>query len=255
MVEISSGKIIELAIYLVLIFSFLVGFIAYVMYIFYKNKSKQQEQLLKTIVETQENERLAIAKDMHDQFANIFLAISLELSAMGSLDNSEQINESLGHLNSSLDLAKKEMRYVVRSLAPGNLVNHDWIAELNYLRNFVSRFNIEMIINNNLSEIEISNNSHTNLFRICQELINNAIKYSEATTITIQMRNSNTHLFIEYVDNGIGFDFDNALKNNSLGLKSIDARTQTLKGLSHCITSPGNGVTWKFEFKLKKLIE
>jgi len=257
MVEISSNKYVEIAIYICLLMVFLLLFIVIVLYINFKNKTKQQQLLLKTIIDTQENERLSIAREIHDQFSNVFNAITMEIAAIErGNDNSPQVDDSLFHLKKNMKNARLELRHSVRNLAPGNLVNHNWINELKYLQEFTERHSVtlNLIVTDSIKDLAISSTSHTNLFRICQELVNNAMKHAKATTITFNIQELNNELIILYEDNGIGFDYNSALLNNSFGLKSINARTKVLEGTATYVTAINAGTKWNFKCSIKSIL-
>lgn len=253
MVEISSNKYIEVAIYITILFVSLICFLVLLVYYNLKNKLKHQKQLMETMVETQEKERLNIAKDIHDEFSNIYSSIALEISAIEtSNDNKEQLDESLFHLRRNLELAKQQMRFNVRNLAPGNLINHHWISELEFLKSYVERHHVTLNLNisSAIPNIQLTTIQHTNLFRICQELVNNALKHSKSKDIGFIIDIIKGDLVVVYHDNGIGFDYESALLKNSFGLKSIKARTELLEGTCECNSEENEGTTWKFNFKM-----
>jgi signal transduction histidine kinase len=80
------------------------------------------------------------------------------------------------------------------------------------------------------------------IYRLIQELLNNAIKHSEATIIHLTLRNNDNELNIEYIDNGKGFDFAEAYQKRSLGLKNIETRTKMIKGTTKFETQPNEGL-------------
>ena len=67
-------------------------------------------------------------------------------------------------------------------------------------------------------------------YRIIQELINNILKYAQATKVFVQLSKFENELQIVVEDNGIGFDYNVALLSDGIGLKSISSRVESLKG-------------------------
>lgn len=255
MVELSSEKIVLITSLLSIGVVFLIFLICFAFYKYYKTYTTNQETLLKAVIETQESERMKIAQDMHDSFGNIFSTILLEVSSVRLIDDRTMRNARLDVLANNINDAKQELRYNVRNLAPGNLKGHEWLKELVYLRVVLERNQLEMDIETSGEVIRYPKSTETNLFRICQELVNNALKYSKCTKISFRIEFTPEHLEIHYEDNGVGFDVEMMKNKNSFGIKSIDARTQVLKGQNEVISNIGVGVNWQFIFEHKHLKE
>ena len=79
------------------------------------------------------------------------------------------------------------------------------------------------------------------LYRLVQELLNNTIKYAQATQIQITVQKQENQLTLLYIDNGRGFDFDEAYRKKSLGLKNIETRARMFDGTLQFITQPNQG--------------
>jgi signal transduction histidine kinase len=80
------------------------------------------------------------------------------------------------------------------------------------------------------------------VFRILQEMINNAIKHAEASKININTRFSNGMLAVSVADNGKGFNVEEKM-NTGLGLKNLESRTQMLDARFKIKSIPGKGTT------------
>ncbi|MGB2996767.1 MAG: ATP-binding protein, partial [Ferruginibacter sp.] len=83
-------------------------------------------------------------------------------------------------------------------------------------------------------------------FRAVQEIITNAIKYSTAKEILIDITQKEKLLAIKIADNGTGFDFEK-LKNKSYGLSNIQNRVAEINGSLKVETSDGKGTTYFIE--------
>ena len=91
-----------------------------------------------------------------------------------------------------------------------------------------------------------------NVYRICQELITNSVKHSNATIINLQLFYRDSKLVIQVEDNGVGF---NHLKtrDDGIGLRNIKNRVQLLQGEMVIDSSPGKGCTIIIDFLLNSL--
>ena len=88
-----------------------------------------------------------------------------------------------------------------------------------------------------------------NAYRICQELLNNAVKYSKATKIFLQLFYRDNKMIIQIEDNGIGFDKDK-VKRDSLGMNTLKDRVALLRGEIEIDTAPQKGTNIFIELAL-----
>jgi signal transduction histidine kinase len=79
------------------------------------------------------------------------------------------------------------------------------------------------------------------LFRVAQEALHNAVKYSETTQFTVVLRRISNEVQLEVSDRGIGFDIEEAKRNRGLGLVSMQERIHLVHGRFLVESSPGNG--------------
>lgn len=80
------------------------------------------------------------------------------------------------------------------------------------------------------------------VYRIVQELLNNATKHSKATKIDINLENTNTMLLLNYRDNGVGMNIDYLRSTfRHMGLSGIKERVLSLEGEIHIKSASGEG--------------
>ncbi|USL45322.1 MULTISPECIES: sensor histidine kinase [Priestia] len=116
-----------------------------------------------------------------------------------------------------------------------------------------SNFEIEYYFD----ELEcLDDETSINLYRIIQELLNNAIKHSEATKVIITLQRQEPMVCLNYRDNGIGFNNENKNKvNKTIGLSSIKERAHALKGSVTFTSTPKKGLQVSVSFSLDNLPE
>lgn len=197
---------------------------------------KQAENNLITIVQQAiEKEKERFAKDLHDGLGQILLATTINLKAIeasivSKLEKEKQdlfrstqkliqkaIEETrnISHGLMSKDLNKGGLAYAIEEMC--SIINQSGGISINFQHNcFEIRFD---------REIEIT------LYRIAQELINNIVKHSNASRVTIDLVKNNYSLCLEVKDNGIGMrKEDLSQKNSGIGLKNIQTRVKCLCG-------------------------
>ncbi|MEQ8534064.1 MAG: sensor histidine kinase, partial [Imperialibacter sp.] len=160
------------------------------------------------ILEGQEEERSRLAKELHDGIGQMLTAMKMNLDSV-SLTGASHNRQRLDDIKHFLNSVMKEVRRVSFNLAPSSLSDFGLVPA-------VRKFCAEV---NKVSEIEVEfvdktqfinrleNNIEMNIYRIVQEGVNNAIKYSGAKKITITFSHNPSQLTISIVDDGKGFNY------------------------------------------------
>ena len=83
-----------------------------------------------------------------------------------------------------------------------------------------------------------------NLYRICNEFINNSLKHANASDISLDIQQERNSIFVRYSDNGIGFNTDliSTYDEEKMGLRNIINRVESLGGKFDITSEPGKGV-------------
>ncbi|MGH7273191.1 MAG: sensor histidine kinase, partial [Nitrospiria bacterium] len=96
-----------------------------------------------------------------------------------------------------------------------------------------------------LTETLLPPNLETHLYRIVQEALNNVIKHACASSVAIRLAEIENKLHLSIMDNGLGFCWDQLLKEKKapegIGLISIQERANLFKGTTEIVSSPENG--------------
>jgi two-component system, NarL family, sensor kinase len=230
----------------------LMGFLGYRNFQ-HRHKLKQQritelekeKQLFATqsLLQGQQEERNRLAKDLHDGLGGMLSGVKLQLGAMkGNLILSEEhgkmFNNALGKLDESID----EMRRVAHNMMPEALMKlglqhalQDYCDGLSESQPFKIKGEFYGL------EKRMDASTEVVVYRIVQELLNNAVKYSGATNILAQVMRHENNVTITVEDNGKGFDKETVLSGT--GLKNVRSRVDYLKGQMDIQTSPGKGTS------------
>jgi len=217
-----------------------------------KEKIKQKDKLQKikseSIISGQERERKRISADIHDNIGQMLTALKmkLEMEESKSSDSIDFIN-----LKGILSSIIKETRKICSDLNPNVLYDFGMDAALKDIVQSIrlsSSINVELkndvTIDPFPKEIEIS------IFRIIQEAINNILKHAKAKNIKINIESDVENVYINNVDDGIGFDVDfndvYQLKNNdrSYGLLNMKERAEVLNADIRIESEPSKGTSF-----------
>lgn len=216
-VKTRNRTIIILAFAIVLIFVF-VGWQVNV-----NNLKKKQKELELAKKLQQEKER--ISRDLHDNVGGQLSYILYSLDDITS-DDKQKREELSKNINESVRTVIANLRETIWAINDENITVSNVSDKLKmYTRQMFKNTNTKVVFNENITnDILLSSLVGLNLFRICQEIINNAFKYAEATELKITIK-SDAKIEINITDNGKGFDM-NSLMLGTYGLKNIKDRSE-----------------------------
>lgn len=207
-----------------------------------------QKEILATKLETQEETMNQLGIELHDNLGQLLNSTKLligvaQRSTQGPAETLATANDTLAH-------AIQELRSLSKSL------NKEWLSQFNLIENLtteVNRINMARSLKVQLDHppaIPLDADTQIILFRIIQELLQNAIKHADADTISISIRDNARQLLIIVADNGKGFDEAVSLKG--IGILNIRQRTALLGGTVAWL-SEGRGTKVTLQIPLKQL--
>ncbi|EGW36181.1 histidine kinase [Desulfosporosinus sp. OT] len=214
-----------------------------------------QNQLLqkqaKLLVETQEQERVKLARDLHDGVGQSLAALKLQLGMIAQKIKVEHPDSPLsGQVERTVSLTTEtieEIRGVLFNLKPALLQEKGLAASVDVLlRNLEKtsgiRFEYHLLAPMPTWEEAAS----LNLYRVIQECLTNILKHSQATEIVVNFSKLRSNLFLLQIsDNGQGFSVSKV--QAGLGLSSIQERLKMLGGNLQISTEEGKGTSLMME--------
>ena len=196
-----------------------------------------------------EKERARIASDLHDEVGPMLSAIKMKINSFELSEEEDriQVEKTSNHIDELI----KRMREISFDLMPNSLLRkglNEALSEFAGNITLNSAMKIDYSFQGNLI---LPEQMAVNIYRILQEVIQNSLKHSQATKMVLELTNQKNILLIHISDNGIGFNYENELKENvGFGLKNLQSRTQILGGNMFSDCSIGNGTHYKFEIPL-----
>lgn len=209
-----------------------------------QQQREHQENLTKAVINLQEKERSRFAKDLHDGFGQLITALKMQFEKIGQ--RSDGISELIGHMHD-------EIRNVSFALSPQVLVRDGLVEAVKELSFRINRSNdVQVTIQTTGFETRLPADYEITLYRICQEWINNVMKYSGASRAEIQLIEHSDEVTLMIEDNGKGFDLSALEQGTGNGWKNIQSRIQILKGMVELDSKPGrNGTTFTASIPIK----
>jgi signal transduction histidine kinase len=207
-------------------------------------RADQQEEILKNTISAQEKERKRIAQDLHDEVGAMLSVVKLNIGRIEKKSDETMAKELAAETKTYLDEVITQVRRITRSLLPPSLEKLGLYFALEELANWINkseRMKIECWKSG--EQFRFDNKKELAVFRIVQELLNNAIKHSDASVININARFSpNNNLMISVTDNGRGFELKEKM-NTGLGLKNLESRIQIMNAKFKIKSTQEKGTT------------
>ena len=213
-----------------------------------KEKEQAEElNLTKAILDGEERERERVAKDLHDGLGGMLAGVKINLSTWSSNHLEENQYESFHKILNQLDSSVSELRRVARNLMPESLLNFGLEIALKDLCEFYMKDGLTIDFQGINIEKNLPLNLQVNIYRIIQELLNNAVKHSNADNILVQCSQNGEEFYITVEDNGKGITKSEMSKVKSLGLKNLQNRVDFLKGKMEIQSTENQGTSVNIE--------
>ena len=204
-----------------------------------QNELERQKAINQATVDTQEQERSEIGKELHDNVNQVLTTTKLYLDL--ALTNPDLKDDLVSKSSKNIIRVINEIRQLSRSLMDpsiGDLGLIDSIQDLIENINMTRKLHVRLHADKKMEHL-LGKNHKLTVFRIIQEALNNAIRHSKATTVSIQfsMLRNKAEIIIE--DDGIGFE--PALIKKGAGLKNIENRIYLINGTHTVYSAPEKG--------------
>tara|TARA_R110002050_G_scaffold16719_1_gene50401 strand:+ start:33725 stop:35566 length:1842 start_codon:yes stop_codon:yes gene_type:complete len=222
----------------------------------FEDKMLQKKLQASQIVEGQEEERKRIAKDIHDGIGQMLTALKFNIESI-NLENTAKTAEKIAYLKILCTDLIKGVRTATFNLTPPELSDHGIFPALQKMTTELSKLTGKNILFENKTEknIRFDSLAETNIYRVAQEAINNAIKYADANYILLTISYSDGILSVMIDDDGKGFDstiLEKTPKNNSeggMGLFYMKERISYINGRLFINSQPGKGTRVTINYK------
>lgn len=202
-----------------------------------------------------EEERLSIAREVHDELGQVLSVMKIDASFLG-----QNIPKRLSHFKNQAESFEKQIdgaiqavRDICSRLRPSVLMHFGLSAAIEwYLEDLRKRTGINCILQINVNvpveETELS----LVLFRILQEAITNILRHADATEVNVSLMVKDDDILLKVRDNGRGIIADQMIKSQSFGIIGIRERVRFWGGTSTFEGAPGKGTMVAISIPLKK---
>ena len=252
----------EIALFVIVstvIFMLLGGFIVVFMMYYQKKKrgyfqekaalkAQYEQEILTSQLEVQNATMQHIAEELHDNIGQMLSVARINLNVVEEFGEGVDRREFIRQANELIAKSIQELRALTKSL-DGDFVEDFGLTES--IAQELQRIRHTGIFG---TELRTSGEAYSLgfqreivLYRIVQEVINNAIKHSEAKQVTVEIYYTTNLFSLIISDDGKGFDYQNLRENKmsktGAGLRNIHRRTELIGGICQLISLPGTGTT------------
>ncbi|GBG14957.1 histidine kinase [Novimethylophilus kurashikiensis] len=215
-----------------------------------ERKLEENRQLTQLIQSHIEEERRSLARELHDELGQYVTAIKTFAVAISNKAKAQmpEIEGAAQTIAAAANHIYDGMHNIIRQLRPGALDN---LGLTETLRDAVTNWQgqypeieFDLAFSGKLGELgEMLN---INLYRIVQESVTNALRYSQATQVSIQLaRLASGEVELTVCDNGVGMNICNVDQTQHFGLLGMRERVQSLRGTFEVESELGKGVKIK----------
>ena len=223
------------------------------------NAKDQQGYYLREVFNIQEQERLRLSREIHDDVAQRLIDASHAVDELivQPEDQSSTFEEKLKILRKQLDEVLDHTRRAIQGLRPPLLEEIGLKRSLAWLcQELCEETNIEVENSIDIENVRMTPEVEFAIYRISQEAISNAKKHSEATRLFYTLEAKSGRVKLTVRDNGRGFAplrHEKLRTSGKMGLLGIRERVRLLKGTLDLISAPGEGTTIKIGIPLDNI--
>jgi signal transduction histidine kinase len=208
------------------------------------------QQLLRRIINAQEEERIRLARELHDEIGQTLTAIELAMTRLNNLIPGEEspAHDQLEQVRTIAAHARTELHRVVTAMRPGVLDKLGLVPAIGWIsRQTLAATNIAFTIQTQNMQNRLPRALETTLFRIAQEAVQNVAQHSSAQNLLIQISRSDREISMVLADDGKGWKNhqtghkETKLAEQRLGLLGIQERAALVGGFVQINSEPGKG--------------
>ncbi|HMH22814.1 MAG TPA: sensor histidine kinase [Puia sp.] len=230
-------------------------------YLYFKNRRQIQQQRIaelekekqlmgiEAMLKGQEEERSRLARDLHDGLSGMLSGVKISFSNMREnlvMDsaNATVFERSLGRLDNTIS----ELRKVAHNLMPEALVRFGLKSAVqDFCESMQLSGNTKIICEQFGSDRKTGSIADINIYRIIQELVNNALVHGKAAQILVQLTKTADKVLITVEDDGRGFDLHPLQRSPGIGLTNIRSRVNYFNGKMDIESKKGEGTIINIE--------
>ena len=205
-------------------------------------RKKIEELRIQSLVEGADNERAAIARELHDSLSQNLTLASIMMQSIIEKSGKNEALDKIGEVEQIVNRVLNDTRDISHNLMPKTLADFGLRAAVENLAEHLGK-GVGFGINThfNFEDKRFSKQIEINIFRIIQESLNNVIKHAGASQVYVSLTVDAGLLTLMLEDNGKGFEMSETRVKSGVGLRNIENRAIYLNGKLTIESRPGKG--------------
>jgi len=197
------------------------------------------QELSTLLLRAQENERRALARELHDEVGQFLSAILMETEGAECADRVADIRAHLDSIKTLAQRTVNQVRDLALLLRPSMLDDLGLAPALNWhARETSKRTGLNVMVSADDTINSLPDEHRTCIYRLVQEAVNNAVRHAKARTVEVAVRREDQMVNVTVQDDGAGFD---TRFMRGLGLLGMEERVRRLGGRLKISSEPGRG--------------
>lgn len=205
------------------------------------------KNLLRQVVNAQEEERRRIARELHDTLGQQLAALHMNIEILKTkADVDASVHEDIARMRKNFDILNSTVEFLAWELRPASLDLLGLDAALQtYVRDWSQQFGIEAVYHvAGMEGTRLAPEVETNLYRIFQEALQNIHKYAQADRVNVLLERHDGQAVLIIEDNGKGYDVDQIVSDGrGMGVINMKERAALVGGSLEIESEPGAGTT------------
>lgn len=191
-----------------------------------------------------EDERKAIAREVHDDIGGLLASLKFDLAAVrAGCQGQPDLLQRVERMGEFVESARQASDRIMRNLRP-SILDQGIVAALEWLaRDFGARYGAACRFSANRDAIDLDEEQRNALFRICQEALTNIVKHAHAKAVQIELFASDEGVTLEIADDGAGLRPEALERADRFGIRGMRERAAALGGWMEVNGAPGQGTT------------
>lgn len=206
-------------------------------------RRETEKRVLSAVIKTEEQERQHFAKELHDGLGPLLSVIKMLVSGL-DVNSKSEVNEKIKqNLKLAVDEAIVGVRDISANISP-HILNNFGLQDAiqSFIRHLGQNETFGIQFTTNIQGQRFAYNVEVIMYRVVCELINNTLRHAAASKIKIDLQLEEGVLYLEYSDNGIGFDVNTLDIHEGMGLNNMRYRLQSGNGDIDIVSEHGKGM-------------
>ncbi len=202
-----------------------------------------------------QDERTALAREMHDEIGGTLGALKLMLVALRRQSSAGALADGICQIEDVLDGAMASADRIIRALRPAVLERGVVEALRHETGEFSRRHRVRAQFQSNRNTLELPQGQALTVYRVCQEALSNVARHADASSVSIDLFRDTGSVTLEIVDNGRGFDTSRLSSTARLGVAGMRERARSFGGWVQIDSRPGEGTTVMLKMPLRRVAD